>query len=518
MPKLVNFIHKDIVIVKKYAIIESHKEVSIMKIGLRTLKSAIAVLLSLLVFLILYGLNQVCGFSEYTPGQLVTMEEYWYAPTNFYTPFFAGIAAVYAMQQNISASRNQAKIRSFGSIIGGYFGFVVIGIFEWFYFDLFQAEKYTLVYYILLFTIASAGILFLIPLTVRLNIRSATFVACLTYLSVTISIRNGGMNSFLFTTNRVLSTVVGVLISLFVNTFPQHHIKNKNVLFISSLDNAMLNAKHELTPFMEYKLNNLIGRDCNLTFMTTRALTSLTRIFKNVHLKNELIVMTGCALYDPVKASYNGVIYVGKDLRHYPEDLFEQFHFDYFSYVINNSVMHCYYNDMTGLGSKKYYERRKHSSQYSFVQGVVPAHLDVAQYVVIEKEHRIKEFIKQFKASPQAEEYSLIEYPFADQAGYSFLKINYKHALKEVALDKLKYSNKYDYLICFGSGHTDIESMKKADFAVCLSSAPAYVEEVADYVIPSDEPEEIVKLIEKIYHKRNYKKYLEKLKAQPRRW
>jgi hypothetical protein len=51
---------------------------------------------------------------------------------------------------------------------------------------------------------------------VILNQKTATFISCLTYFSVTISIRNGGLPVFLFATNRVLSTLVGVGIALLI--------------------------------------------------------------------------------------------------------------------------------------------------------------------------------------------------------------------------------------------------------------------------------------------------------------
>ena len=481
-----------------------------MKIGLRTIKTFIAVLLSLGIYLLLYLLNFACGIYE-TPRNLSTMTELWYAPTNFYTPFFASIAAVYAMHRNILESRKQAKIRSIGSVIGGYYGFIIIAVFEWITLDLIGMENGTIYYNLALYTVVSVGIIFLIALTVKWKFTLATFVSCLTYLSVTVSIRNGGMNPFLFATNRILSTVIGVLIALFVNTFPHHFIKNRNILFVSSLDNAMLNAKHELSNYMEYKLNSLTAEKCNFTFMTTRAMTSLRSIFKNVELQRPIVVMTGCAVYDPVTKKYDRIVSIDKKLRSEAEELFKRHNVCVFSYLINNHTLHCYYNDIKGVGAETYYQKRKESSSYSFVQADVPQKLDIEQYVIIDEDKKIEQIIEEFKTLPTASEFNVISYPFQGMRGYSFLKINYKDALKEKALEKLKHNDLFT--ICFGSGHTDIEAMKEADFSFCLGNAPLYVKDVADYIIQSDEPDEIVKYIARIFHKKNYKKYLEKLKA-----
>ena len=482
----------------------------IMKIGKRTIKTFIAVLITLGIYLRLYARTCACGIFD-TPAELSAREDLWYAPTNFYTPFFAGIAAVYAMHRDIASSRQQARIRSVGTIVGGYYGFIVVQIIEWIFLDATGMKSGSLPYDAILYSAVSAGIILLIVITVKLKVTSATFVACLTYLSVTVSIRNGGMPPFLFATNRILSTVIGVLVALFVNTFPHYFIKNRNILFISSLDNAMLNSKHELSPFMEYKLNALTGERCNFTFMTTRALTSLRNIFRNVKLQKPIIVMTGCAVYDPVEESYSSVVCIDRSLRECPEALFESYGVNVFSYLISENTLHCYYDSVESKGAAEYYSRRRKSSSYTFVRAKVPKDMDIAQYVIIEKDEIVQGITADFAKLDCAELFNVISYPFQGVEGYSFLKINYKDALKENALGALGCGD-YDCLICFGSGRTDVGAMKKADFSFCLSSAPDYVKQAADYVIPSDEPDEIGKLIAKIFHTKNYKKFLSSLR------
>ena len=482
-----------------------------MKIGKRIIKTSIAVFLSLAVFLLLYALNYAIGLRQ-SPNELSTDPVYWYAPTNFYTPFFASIGAVYAMHRNVAQSREQAKLRSVGSVVGGYYGFFVIALVEWLFLDALNMEKGSFLYSFFLYFIVALGIVGLIALTVRLKISYVAFISCLTYLSVTVSIRNGGMNAFLFATNRIVSTVIGVLIALFVNTFPQYLIKNRNILFASSLDNAMLNSKHVLSPFMEYKLNALTGERCRFTFMTTRAMTSLAGIFQNVRLVNPIVVMTGCAIYDPVTKEYDSVVCVRPDLRTEAEALFEKHGVRPLSYLINENVLQCYYEKLDSEGAKLYYETRRKHASYSFVQAKVPPQLSVAQYVIVEKNEVVDALIQEFQTLSTAEEFNVIHYPFERLAGYSFLKINYKNAQKVTALEKLK--GDCDFVVCFGSGRTDLEAMRRADFSFCLSSAHDYVKEVADYVIPSDEPDEIVKQMAKIFHARNYRKYLEGLKRR----
>lgn len=481
------------------------------KIGKRIIKSSIAVFLSLAIFLGLHAINYAMG-NDRSTFDLSIDPEFWYMPTNFYTPFFASIAAVYALSRNVAESRQQAKLRSLGSVVGGYYGFVVIALTEWLFLDVAGLRAGTIIYCAILYTIVALGVIGLIAITVKFNITYVTFISCLTYLSITVSIRNGGMNAFLFATNRILSTVIGVLIALFVNTFPHYLTKNRNILFVSSIDNVMLDNKNKLSPFMEYKLNSLLGEKCNYTFMTTRAMTSLSGIFKNVTLKNPIVVMTGCATYDPVNKNYEGVVSVSPELRKPLEEIFEKAGISVMSYLVNDNNLHAYYNDLHSEGARVYYESRKKHAAYSFVQAKVPEQLPVAQYVIIDKNDTIDKLIAEIKTLPTADEFNIIHYPFRRLYGYSFLKVNYKEAQKYTALKRIM-QDKYDYFICFGSGLTDIEAMEKANFSACLKGAPEQLKAISDYVIPSDDPTEAVKLIEKIFHAKDYKKVIEELKA-----
>ena len=68
------------------------------KIGLRNIKTAISVFITLMIYLVL-----VMIFNE---------EAY-----TWYSPFFASIAAAYSMQSFTSKSFLQARIRALGSLV-----------------------------------------------------------------------------------------------------------------------------------------------------------------------------------------------------------------------------------------------------------------------------------------------------------------------------------------------------------------------------------------------------------------
>ena len=205
-----------------------------MHIGKRIIKTFITLFLVLMIYILLLFIDKLVGIDRSS----------WKAPSNMYTPFFAGIAAVFATHRNKKSSKKQATVRSLGTIIGGYFGMAIILLFEFILIDLIHLDELNFIlYYFLKFLFVSICIIPLILVTIKLKQVDAVFITCLTYLSVTISIRNGGMPVLQFATNRVLSTLIGVGVSLFVNNYLfTSYRHNNNILFVSSLPFVFLSS------------------------------------------------------------------------------------------------------------------------------------------------------------------------------------------------------------------------------------------------------------------------------------
>ena len=226
------------------------------RIGKRNIKTAISVFLAISLYLILLLIDrsnnlEADGFSGLS---------------GMYTPFFAAIAAAYTSHKDYKSSLKQAQIRSLGSVVGGYFGMIIILLVELLFKNIFIIED-IIFYKFLEYLFVSLGIIILIYIIVVTKQKDATFISCLTYLSVTISIRNGGMPIPQFATNRILSTLIGVGIALLVNNFKLNYKKNKHVLFLASYDNVINYEDYQLS-FTKYKINDLYQRGAKLILNT----------------------------------------------------------------------------------------------------------------------------------------------------------------------------------------------------------------------------------------------------------
>lgn len=474
------------------------------KPGMRIIKTVIAVFLSISVFIVLMLIDNARNIAINTEGSLTIM----------YTPFFAAIAAVYALHRDTKSSLNQAKIRGLGSIFGGYYGMIIVLIFEFLLLDVLKIENLVL-YNLIFFFIVSISIIPLIQFTVAVKQASCVFITCLTFFSVTISIRNGGLPVILFATNRVLSTLIGISISLLVNNLMLLRRKNKDILFVTSIDNNLLmSKKNEISPFIKYKLNNLYYKDMPLTLATTRTLSSLEYLFDDVEIGVPLVVMNGAAIYSFKDKTYEDVYTIDHNARIFIDQKLKENNMNSFTYSIDDNMLHCYYSKIQNDGEKAFYNIRRKNDFDNFVRAQLPEDVEASLYIIIDKKEQIDKLVGEINSSPHKELIDLIVYGYNEiDEGYYCLKINSHDSTKEKLVNKLKNDGNYNNVIVCGSGHTDLELIKEADFSICLSTAPVDIKEEVDVVI-DENPENILKIFERFYHSRNINKTINKIKSK----
>lgn len=123
-------------------------------------------------------------------------------------PFYSAIAAILCMQPDVSDSIKIALTRTVGTLIGGILGIFVLLIFQ----SKLLPEMLLLKYFIV-----SLLIIPLIYITVLFKKPSASYITCVVFLSVVISHGND-INPFMFGINRIIDTLLGIGVSIIINT------------------------------------------------------------------------------------------------------------------------------------------------------------------------------------------------------------------------------------------------------------------------------------------------------------
>ena len=122
-------------------------------------------------------------------------------------PFYSAIASILSMQSDYKSSIDVAKSRIIGTMIGGGYGIIEIMARQYMNF-----EWPAYIQYLILS-------LFLIPIiytNVFLKVKKSTYISCVVFFSITASVGRT-IGPFSFAINRIIDTLIGIVVSLFVN-------------------------------------------------------------------------------------------------------------------------------------------------------------------------------------------------------------------------------------------------------------------------------------------------------------
>jgi uncharacterized membrane protein YgaE (UPF0421/DUF939 family) len=141
------------------------------RIGARNIKTAIAVVLSILI------------------SKLFKMEY----------PFYAAIASIISMQSSVINSISAGKSRMLGTMIGALVGFLCALI-----------DPGNLI-------LVGAGIIIVIYLCNLLNWKDSASIACVVFCVIMLNLKES--DPFLYSINRIIDTFVGIMVAVAVNYF-----------------------------------------------------------------------------------------------------------------------------------------------------------------------------------------------------------------------------------------------------------------------------------------------------------
>lgn len=132
---------------------------------------------------------------------------------NLRSPFFAGIAAIMAMQTSVSESLNKGKQRMYGTILGAIIALI---------FSIIAPENILFI---------GLGILIIIYVCNMLGWKKSAQISMIVFLSIMLNYEEG--NRVAYALNRILDTLIGLIIGTLINYFivpPRIEIKIDDLL------------------------------------------------------------------------------------------------------------------------------------------------------------------------------------------------------------------------------------------------------------------------------------------------
>ena len=254
------------------------KKISIPGIGMRIVKSAIAVALCYVVDMLRNGQGIV---------------------------FYSQLAALWCIQMYRANTKQNAIQRTTGTAVGAVYGLIYLLIAPY----VTGAEGGAKFFGEM---IISAMIILVLYTTVLLKKRQAAYFSCVVFLSIVVN-HIGDINPYLFVWNRVLDTMIGIFIGIAVNDIRLCFHPNRNTLFVSGVDDLLLDKKDMLSPFSKVELNRMIDDGMKFTLSSMRTPASIIEPLKEVKLKLPVIAMNGAVLYDTNQHSYIRAYVISKD-------------------------------------------------------------------------------------------------------------------------------------------------------------------------------------------------------------
>ena len=400
---------------------EIEKKFRIMPVGLRMIKTAMAVFICLIIY-ILRGEKGI--------------------------PFYSAIAAIFCMETYIENSKTNAKSRTFGTFNGAFWGCIVLVMNTYILKDIPIMWKYLFI---------SISVIPVIYTAVLLKKHEVSFFSGVVFLSITVN-HLSDSNPYLFVLNRVLDTLIGVGVSIIVNRISLPRRNNNNILFVSELDDTLLNDKGELVPYSRVELNRMIERGANFTIATERTIASLMDFVKEVPLKLPVIAFNGAVLYDVEKKEFLRKKILDKEVVKSIQDLLREEKICCFTTVLLQETLMIYYEEFYQQAEEKVYNKLRTSPYRNFIKGSTGSDGECFHIMCICKQEHITKIHQRIKDLPIAEHIRMAQSSSKDNPGYTYLNIYHKDAAKENMLDELKALTGLEKMVTFGTipGQYDI--------------------------------------------------------------
>ena len=358
-------------------------------------------------------------------------------------PFYSALAVLQCIQPYQDSMTETARKRVTGTFVGAFWGLLII-LLQLHAFNGVLKGSFAGYMLISFFT----GVV--IYSTLVLNCRNAAYFSCVVFLSITV-MHMTDANPFLFVFDRVLDTLIGVGIALVINTLHLPRGKRTDVLFVSGIDDTILNRDDKMSAYSKVELNRLISSGTNFTVSTNRTPATVRESLPGINLKLPIIAMDGAVLYDLNENSYLMKYQMSEKQARILSTFLDKEGICYFTNCVTDDLLVIYYDRIESEVHQKVYERRRRSPYRNYVQKTQPVYESVVYLYLIEKKEITEKLYEKLMQQPWITEFRVAFHESVVHPGYANLKIYTKEATREHMLENLKAFLNIDQVVTFGS-------------------------------------------------------------------
>lgn len=358
-------------------------------------------------------------------------------------PFYSALAVLQCIQPYQDSMAQVAKKRVTGTFVGAFWGLVIILI-QLYLFQGSLMDTFPGYMLISLFT----GVV--IYSTVILNCKNTAYFSCVVFLSITV-MHMTDASPFLFVFNRVLDTLIGVGIALIVNTVHLPRKRQKDILFVSGIDDTILSRNEQMSPYSKIELNRLIDSGAQFTVSSERTPATIRESLPGIHLKLPVIAMDGAVLYDLNENSYLMKYQMSVSQAQNICDFLDRKGISYFTNCVVDDLLIIYYDRLISSLHQEVYERRHRSPHRNYVQKKHPVYENVVYLYLLDTKESMEKLYQELMKEEWIGSYRVALHDSVRYLGCANIKIYNKDATRENMLQNLKAILSLDKVITFGS-------------------------------------------------------------------
>lgn len=364
--------------------------------------------------------------------------------------FYSQLAALWCMQPLRDNTRSKALQRTIGTFIGAAFGLFVLLVDR----SLIPTEKNGELLYALLI---SVNIIFVIYTTILIHKKDASYFSCVVFLSIVVN-HIGDANPYLFVMNRVIDTMIGLAIGMFVNNFHLPRRKEKDILFISGMDDTLLASDQKLSAYSLVELNRMLADGAQFTVSTRRTPASLMEPLRGVNLNLPVIAMDGAVMYDLKKHEYLHAYVLSIDTVHQLQHFLDAFDINYFMNMILDNMLVIQYKKLQNPAEQDIYKKLHTSPYRNYTTVDLLPESQCVYFMMIEEKKRIQQIYHALQNTEFRHLIRAITYDSDDYPGYAYIKIYSENATRKNMMKYLEQETGIHHIVTFGSieGQYDI--------------------------------------------------------------
>lgn len=358
-------------------------------------------------------------------------------------PFYSALAVLQCIQPYQDSMAEVARKRVTGTLVGAFWGLVVILI------QLYMFQG-TLLDHFMGYMLISLFTGVVIYSTVVVNCKNTAYFSCVVFLSITV-MHMTDASPFLFVFNRVLDTLIGVGIALAVNSVHLPREKKTDILFVSGIDETILNLDDRMSDYSRVELNRLIETGAKFTVSSNRTPATIRESLPGIHLELPVIAMDGAVLYDLNENSYLMKYQMSGAQAQTISDFLDSRGIHYFTNCVVDDLLVIYYDPLLSEIHRKVYDRRRKSPYRNYVQKTQSVYENVVYLYLLDEKEKTEKLYRELMKQPWISEFRVALHDSVKHKGYANIKIYQKDATRENMLQNLQALLNAEKVVTFGS-------------------------------------------------------------------